>query len=180
MSGLRTTLHKLRGHTNIRGNDLADAAAKLAVMHFDTLPPSQTKRVDIGELAPRPHQWVMYTVKPPPPTPAMSTGTNCAILRRPWWTILDADRLQMHAFTHPSPQLRLKVRDALLRSLHHSSLYMRLIITTKGARTKTVGRALHKNEAHLQRLRRDLPPKVHIRATLQWQTSQEIRPCPNG
>ncbi len=93
LTGLRTTLHKLRGHTNIRGNDLADAAAKLAVTHFDTIPPSQTKRVDIGELAPRPHHWVMYTVKPPPPTPAMSTGTSCATLRRPWWTIPDADRL---------------------------------------------------------------------------------------
>ncbi len=54
--------------------------------------------------------------------------------------------MQMHAFTRPSPQFRLKVRDALLRSLHHSSLYRRLIIATneKGARTKTVGRALHK------------------------------------
>ncbi len=109
LSGLRTTLHKLRGHTNIRGNDLIDAAAKLAVTHFDTLPLSQTKRVDIGELAPHPHHWVMYTFKPPPPTPAMSNGTNCATLHRPWWTILDADRLQMHAFTRTSPQLRLKV-----------------------------------------------------------------------
>ena len=92
----------------------------------------------------------MYTVKPPTPTPAMSTGTNCATLRRPWWTIPDADRLQMHAFTRPSPQLRLKVREALLRSLHHSSLYMRLIIANKekGARTKTVGRDLHKKLTH--------------------------------
>ena len=53
--GLRNTLHKLRGHTNIRGNDLADATTKLAVTHYDTLPPSQTLRVDIGEIAPRPH-----------------------------------------------------------------------------------------------------------------------------
>ena len=44
----------------------------------------------------------------------------------------------MHAFTRPSSQLRLKVRDALLRSLHHSSLYRRLIVAIKekGARTK--------------------------------------------
>ena len=81
--GLHTTLHKLRGHTNIRGNDLADAAAKLAVTHFDTLPPSQTTRVDIGENAPRPHHWVMYTVKPPPPTTAQLGGTRHATLRRP-------------------------------------------------------------------------------------------------
>ena len=56
----------------------------------------------------------------------------------------------MHAFTRPSPQLRLKVRDALLRSLHHSSLYRHLIIANKakGARTKSVGQALHKKLIH--------------------------------
>ena len=52
--GLRTTLHKIRAHTNIMGNDLADAVAKLIVTHFDTLPPSQTLRVDIGETSPHP------------------------------------------------------------------------------------------------------------------------------
>ena len=86
-SSLSTTLHKIRAHTNIRGNDLADAAAKLAVTHYDTLPPTQTRRVEIGEIAPRPHYWVMYTAKPPPPAPTLSTGTNRATLRRPWWTI---------------------------------------------------------------------------------------------
>ena len=52
----------------------------------------------------------------------------------------------MHAFTRPCSQLRLKIRDALLRSLHDSSLYRGLIIANKekGARTKTVGHALHK------------------------------------
>jgi ribonuclease HI len=54
LAGRRTTLHKIRAHTNIRGNDLADANAKLAVRSFDTLPPNQTVRVDIGEIAPRP------------------------------------------------------------------------------------------------------------------------------
>jgi ribonuclease HI len=39
-SGLSTTLHKIRAHTNIWGNDLADAAAKLAVTHYETLPPA--------------------------------------------------------------------------------------------------------------------------------------------
>jgi hypothetical protein len=29
--GFSTTLHKFRAHTNIRGNDLDDAAAKMAV-----------------------------------------------------------------------------------------------------------------------------------------------------
>ena len=53
-AGHRTTLHKIRAHTHIRGNDLADAAAKLAVRSFDTLPPNQKLRMDIGEIAPRP------------------------------------------------------------------------------------------------------------------------------
>jgi len=56
----------------------------------------------------------------------------------------------MHAFTRPSSQLRLQVRDALLRIIHHSSLYRRLIIDNKekGAGTKTVGQGLHKKLTH--------------------------------
>ena len=42
LARFHTALHKLRAHTNIRGNDLADAGAKLAVQNFDTLPPAQT------------------------------------------------------------------------------------------------------------------------------------------
>ncbi len=59
----------------------------------------------------------------------------------------------MHAFARPSPQLRTKVREALLRSLHHSSLYRRLILANKekGARTKTVGQAIHKKLTHSPR-----------------------------
>jgi ribonuclease HI len=48
-AGIRTTLHKIRAHTNIRGNDLADAAAKLAVNDFETLPPPQMIRMDSKE-----------------------------------------------------------------------------------------------------------------------------------
>ena len=50
--GFSTTLRKIRAHTNIRGNDLADATTKLAVTDYDTLPPDQTQRVDIGAIAP--------------------------------------------------------------------------------------------------------------------------------
>jgi hypothetical protein len=51
----------------------------------------------------------------------------------------------MHAFIYPSKQLRQKVREATLRSLHHTSLCRRLILTAKarGARTASVGTALH-------------------------------------
>jgi hypothetical protein len=57
--GLRTTLHKIRAHINIRGNDLATAAAKLVVTHFDILPPPQTMRAEIRKISPRPTQWVV-------------------------------------------------------------------------------------------------------------------------
>ena len=106
--GMSTTLHKIRAHTNIRGNDLADEAAKLPVTHYDTLPPTQTRRVECGEMPPRPHYWVMYTAKPPPPAPGLCTDANCATLRHPWWTIPEEERLQMHAFTRPSPHLEYK------------------------------------------------------------------------
>ena len=56
----------------------------------------------------------------------------------------------MHTSTRPSTQLRLKVRDVLLRIIHHSSLDRRLIVANKekGARTKAVGQALDKRLTH--------------------------------
>jgi len=143
--GFHTTLHKLRAHTNIRETDLADAAAKSAVRNSGTLPPGQTPRVDIGEIAYRPSRWVMYTATPLRPDPVLSASANRATLSRPWWTIPEADRMQMHAFMRPSQQLRLKVREALLRSLYHFSLYIRLILANKEkrARQKILGHALH-------------------------------------
>ena len=73
LAGRCTTLHKIRAHTNFRGNDLADAAAKLAVRSFDTLPPNHTLRVDVGKIAPRPQFWIMYTATPPPLSVAPDT-----------------------------------------------------------------------------------------------------------
>ena len=83
--GFRTTLHKIRRHTHIRGNDLADDAAKLAVRSFHTLPPAQTTRVEAGEIAPRPKHWVMYTAKPPiltvtPVNPSSGPTTHSRLL----------------------------------------------------------------------------------------------------
>jgi len=43
MRGLRTTLQTIRAHTNIRGNNLADDAAEMAVKYYDSLPESQKK-----------------------------------------------------------------------------------------------------------------------------------------
>ena len=59
LAGFHVKLHKLRVNTNIRGNDLAVAAAKLAVRDFDRLLPAQTTRVSIEEIAPRLSHWVM-------------------------------------------------------------------------------------------------------------------------
>ena len=55
----------------------------------------------------------------------------------------------MHAFTRASQQLRQKVRAATLRSMHHTSIYMSLILHARnqGATTATIGTALH---AHLR------------------------------
>ncbi len=51
----------------------------------------------------------------------------------------------IHAFTTISSQLRLKLRNATLRNLHHTSLYRRLILKAKaqGTRTNTTGTEIH-------------------------------------
>ena len=129
----------------VRGNDLAYAAAKLAVRSFDTLPPAQTTRVEVGEIAPHPKDWVLYTFKPRILTITPVIPNTCPTTPRPGWTILEEGRLQMHVFTRPSRQVRLKARHALLRSLHHTSMYRRLIVTNRemGARLHTVGQPTH-------------------------------------
>ena len=50
--GLCTTLHKIRAHTNIRGNDLVDAAAELAITHFESLPEHKILKIVIAETVP--------------------------------------------------------------------------------------------------------------------------------
>jgi len=88
----------------------------------------------------------MYTTKPQTSPTAQATCPRQATLRPSWWTILEEERLQMHAFTRPSQQLRHKVRAATLRSLHQPSLYMRLILLAKakGAGTTETCKALQK------------------------------------
>ena len=88
----------------------------------------------------------MYTATPPTLGVAPTTLTIPASNPRAWWSIPVTERLRMHAFTRPSHQLRNKVRQALLRSLHYTSLYKRLLVANrlKGARLQTVGRAIHK------------------------------------
>ena len=71
LTSFHMTLYKIKAHTNIRANDLPDAAVKLAVRNFDTLPPAHTTRVGIGEIAPRPTPRVMYRLGPTRPDPAL-------------------------------------------------------------------------------------------------------------
>jgi hypothetical protein len=123
--GLPIILHKVRGHTNIRGIDLADAAAKRVVTSFEDIPEPQKATVTIGKHAEQLEFWVMHTEKPPTSPISLATGPHSATLRPPWWTIPEKDMLCMHAFTKPFSQLRLKVRTTTLRSLHHTSLYRR-------------------------------------------------------
>ncbi len=79
------------------------------------------------------------------PPPHSGIGPQHATLRWSWWTISEEDHLQMHAFTRPSHQLGLKFRDTLLRDLHQTSLYRRLILINKerGAHIMKVGKAIH-------------------------------------
>jgi hypothetical protein len=46
--GFSSTLRKIRALTNIRGNEFADLSAKLAVADFNTLPPEQSLRMEVG------------------------------------------------------------------------------------------------------------------------------------
>ncbi len=61
-----TILHKIRGHTNIRGNDLADVAAKRVVPNWDDISEHQKLTVTIDRQAKRPKYWIMYPPHAPP------------------------------------------------------------------------------------------------------------------
>jgi hypothetical protein len=112
--GLPTKLQKIRGHTNIRENDLADKAVKLVVTSFEEISKPKKLTVTIIKQAERPPYWVIYTNNPITPPFSLSTGPRSATLRPPWWTIPETGRRCNHAFTKSSNQLRLKVRNATL------------------------------------------------------------------
>jgi len=69
--GFRTTLHKIRAHTNIRGNDLADVAGKLAVTQHESLPESQKIKQMSGRFRRAP---LIGACTPQPPHPRQSWG----------------------------------------------------------------------------------------------------------
>ena len=79
----RTTLHKIRAHINVRDNIRADAAAKMAVTQYNSLPESQKSKIDVGEVPSCPPLQVMYTVRPPPPPTYLGADTRMATLRQP-------------------------------------------------------------------------------------------------
>ena len=88
----------------------------------------------------------MYTVRPPPTPTNLGADTRMATIRQPLWSIPEGERLHTHAFTRPSQQLRRKVGHALLRNLHYTSLYRRLILKNieVGTNTHSVGKAIHR------------------------------------
>jgi hypothetical protein len=96
----------------------------------------------------------MYSNNPITSPIPLPTGPRSITLRQPWRTIPDTGTRCMHAFIKTSNQLRLKVRNATLRDLHHTSLYRCLILKAKaqGARTNTIGTAIH---SHIRKLPKD-------------------------
>ena len=80
--GFRTTLRKIWARASIRGNDLADAAAKMPVTKYDFLPELHKLKVDVGEVLPRPPHWVMCTVGAPPFPTHVGSDTRMATLRQ--------------------------------------------------------------------------------------------------
>ena len=54
-----TILHKIRGHTNIRGIDLVDTATKRVVTSFEGISGHKKVTVTIGKHAERSEFWVM-------------------------------------------------------------------------------------------------------------------------
>jgi hypothetical protein len=96
---LPTVLHKIRSHTNIRGNDLVDAAAKRVVSAFEDIPDHQKVTVTIGKHAERPNYWVMYTNKPPTPPISLATGPHSSTLIH-----IPRRRKTMHARIHQTIQ----------------------------------------------------------------------------
>jgi hypothetical protein len=64
--GLEKIVRKIKTHTKLRGNDLVDAAAKLAASDYDTLStPDQAIRVEVGSIASA-HSTGLCTKKPSP------------------------------------------------------------------------------------------------------------------
>jgi hypothetical protein len=92
-TGFLTTLHEIRAHTNFRGNDFVDAAAKMVATRYDSLPKAKILKAVIGEIPPRPPHWVMYTVKPQLTTIRLEVDTRTATLRQSWWTVPERERL---------------------------------------------------------------------------------------
>jgi hypothetical protein len=83
----------------MKGNDLADAAAKRVLISFEDIPEHQKVTVTIGKYAERPEFWVMHTDKPPTPPISLATVPT---LRNTTTTMVDDPRTRktMHARIH--------------------------------------------------------------------------------
>ena len=109
--------------------------------------------------------YVLRDYPPPHTHTQLGMDTQMATLRQHWWSITKGERFQMHAFTYLSKQLRQKVRYALLRNLHYTSLYQRLILNNKlrDWQDHTICGEIHAPPSHGKRLGGHNPPKYRIR-----------------
>jgi hypothetical protein len=92
-------------HTNVRGTDLADAAAELVFTSFDDIPWHPKLNVTVAKQAERPPFYVMYINKPLASPIRLATKLHSTMVRPLCWTILEKKRQCIHALTKPSDQL---------------------------------------------------------------------------
>ena len=158
-----TTLRKVRAHTGIIGNEAADTTAKRVILEEDTLPANQIYRHTLGALPHRPPFWISYQASPPAPTRGTATGLNSTSTRTPLQSLSEEDLGHTQAFTNPSKQFRRHVKPRLLNSLHHTSLYRRLILQASkdGARLATTASQITKR-------RRDSPKQATLLLKFLW------------
>jgi hypothetical protein len=97
---------------------LADVATKLVATHLNTLPETEALRITIGEIAPRPAHWVIYTLEPSTPTLALSQT-----LAKPPSVDLGEPSLSITAFKYMPSQGRHNSHYLPLPTLSSSPLH---------------------------------------------------------
>jgi hypothetical protein len=140
--GLPTKLNKIRGHTKIRGNDLANAAAKLVVTSFEDIPEHQKLTINIGKQAERPPFWVMYTSNPTTPPIPLTTGPHSATLPPPRGG--PSRKTKGDAYT---PSLKPRIKYALKLEMQLFEVYT-THSATNSSRQKTKGPAQKRSAPH--------------------------------
>ena len=130
--GFVTHIRKVRAHVGVRGNELADAAAKSVITNKD--PRHQSKVIFhtlMGAVPERPEFWLSkYKVDPPRPCGNVHGAIRIGLAASSWETLQPDALGPSQAFTRPSQQFRKHTRRAILASLRQTSAYRRRL---KGA-----------------------------------------------